>query len=503
MSFLEIKNISKQFSGVYALNGISFSVEKGEIHAICGENGAGKSTLIKILSGVYSSRNYEGNFYIAGNEIHFKNIHEAEKNGVAVIHQELSLVKTMTVAENIFLGKEPSKFGIIQPHQLHSKAKHLLEQVGLNISPETEVSDLGIGEQQLVEIAKALDKNTRLLILDEPTTALTEKEIKKLFDLLHQLQSSGVTIIYISHRLNEIKTLCNRVTILRDGKFIVTKTNATISNEDLIHLMVGREIKDLYPKSEIKIGAPILKLKNFSLYDSSGKKKINSVNLEVHAGEIIGIAGLMGSGRTELLKGINGAWIGKQEGELFFNQKLLKFSSPAEAIANGVVMVSEDRKRFGLVLSKSIRFNINLSNLKNISARGIFSSEKEIKQTLQILQQLSIKSNTIEQSVEHLSGGNQQKVVIGKCLLVQPKLLLLDEPTRGIDVGARAEIYKLMNQLSMEGMAIIMVSSDLPEVIGMSHRVVVINEGKISGEFSSGVTQEKIMNAATAEKANT
>ncbi len=514
MSFLEIKNISKQFGDVYALKEISFSVAQGEIHAVCGENGAGKSTLIKILNGVYSSGNYEGNFSIDGNEIHFKNIHEAEAAGVAVIHQELSLVKTMSVAENIFLGNEPSRFGIIQRHQIHVVAKKLLEQVGLTVSPETEVSELGIGEQQLVEIAKALNKNARLLILDEPTTALTETETEKLFDLLQQLQTSGVTIIYISHRLKEIKSLCNRVTVLRDGKFIATKVvvyninnsgttqiqaEPNFSEKELIKLMVGREITELYPKTQTKTGLKVLELKNYSLFDSSRKRKIDSVNLEVRSGEILGIAGLMGSGRTELLMGIIGAWKGKQDGEILFNNKKVKFNSPAEAIANGIALVSEDRKRLGLILPQSIRFNLNLSTMKNISSVGILSGGKEMKRTLEMIQQLSVKTNSTETEVQQLSGGNQQKVVIGKCLLVNPKLLLLDEPTRGIDVGARAEIYELMNKLVNEGMAIIMVSSDLSEVIGMSNRIVVMNEGKISGDFSSGVTQEEIMMAATSE----
>ena len=505
MSFLEIKNVSKQFGGVHALNGISFAIEHGEIHAVCGENGAGKSTLIKILSGVYSYGNYEGHFFIDGNEIHFKNIHDAEAAGVVVIHQELSLVKSMSVAENIFLGKEISQLGIIQQHKIHSASKKILEQIGLTISPETEVSELGIGEQQLVEIAKALNKNARLLILDEPTTALTETEVEKLFNLLRELQLNGVTIIYISHRLHEIKLLCKRVTVLRDGKFIATKILKEISVNEIIKLMVGREIKELFPKNILNhsldqnikdIVEIVLELKNFSLSDSYNKKKIESVNLKVYKGEILGIAGLMGSGRTELLMGIACAWNGKREGEFFFNQSLVKFNSPADAIANGIVMVSEDRKRLGLVLPESIRFNLNLSTLKNISSNGILSSGKELKQTLESIQKLSIKTNSVEQSLQNLSGGNQQKTVIGKCLMAAPKLLLLDEPTRGIDIGARTEIYELMNHLVNDGLTIIMVSSDLQEVIGMSHRIVVMHEGKISGEFQSGASQEELMNAA-------
>ncbi len=507
MNFLEIKNISKEFGGVYALKEISFGISKGEIHAVCGENGAGKSTLIKILSGVYSSGNYEGSFFLEGKEIHFRNIRDAEVSGVAVIHQELSLVKNMTVAENIFLGNEISSFGIIQRHQIHSATKKLLVQVGLSISLETEVSELGIGEQQLVEIAKALNKKAQLLILDEPTTALTETETEKLFGLLRQLQSDGVTVIYISHRLKEIKSLCNRVTVLRDGKFIATRVvgqvtnngNDSISEKELIQLMVGREITELYPKSESEIGEIILELKDFSLYDSLSKKKIDSVNLKVHSGEILGIAGLMGSGRTELLMGIIGASNAKQTGEIFFHNKKVKFNSTSEALANGIALVSEDRKRLGLILPQSIRFNLNLSTMKNISSAGILSGGKEMKRTLEMIQQLSVKTNSSETEVQHLSGGNQQKVVIGKCLLVNPKLLLLDEPTRGIDVGARAEIYELMNQLVRQGMAIIMVSSDLSEVIGMSNRIAVMHEGKITGEFSSSVTQEEIMMAATGE----
>ena len=506
MSFLELKNLSKQFSGVYALNGISFKVERGEIHAVCGENGAGKSTLIKILSGVYSSGNYDGSFSIDGKEIHFRNIHEAEAAGVVVIHQELSLVKTMSVAENIFLGKEISHFGIISQHDIHARTKSLLQQLGLNISPEAEVSELGIGEQQLVEIAKALNKNPKLLILDEPTTALTETEVQRLFSLLKKLQSEGVTIIYISHRLKEIKSLCDQVTILRDGKFISTSSVMDISEKKIIQLMVGREITELYPRARlqtvpIKFAEPknVLELQNFSLFDSSGKKKIDTVNLKVHTGEILGIAGLMGSGRSELLMGIIGAWNGKREGKMFFNGNELNSNSPQQTLAKGIALVTEDRKRFGLVLQQSIRFNLNLATLKNISTNGILSGGKEMKRTLEMISQLSVKANSTEQEVQNLSGGNQQKVVLGKYLLSKPNLLLLDEPTRGIDVGARAEIYELMNKLVSEGMAIIMVSSDLSEVLGMSNRIAVMNNGRIAEEFPRGVSQEEIMFAATDE----
>jgi len=504
-SFLRLKNISKKFGDSYALLDISFEVERGEIHALCGENGAGKSTLIKILSGVYSSGNYAGSFFIDGKEIQFKNIHEAEQSGVAVIHQELSLVKNMSIAENTFLGKEFSRYGIIAQHTLHSETKKLLEKVGLNHSPEKEVSELGIGEQQLVEIAKALSKKAQLLILDEPTTALTEVETEKLFSLLRELKSHGATIIYISHRLKEIKSLCDKVTVLRDGKFIATKSVNEISERELIHLMVGREITELYPEPNSEIGETVLELKNFipnvqlDLQSSRNKKSDfksdSGINLSVHSGEILGIAGLMGSGRTELLMSVAGAE--KYSGKIFLNGKEVKFNSPADALSHGVALVSEDRKRFGLVLPQSIRFNLNLSTLKKISSSTVVSRSKELLQTLSSIEQMRVKNSSAEQAVENLSGGNQQKVVLGKMLLTQPKLLLLDEPTRGIDVGARAEIYELIHKLAAQGMAIILVSSDLPEVLGMSHRIAVMHEGKIVAEFPRGALQEEVMSAAT------
>lgn len=503
MSYLQIQNISKNFGGVHALKNVSFSIENGEIHGICGENGAGKSTLIKILSGVYPSQSHEGEILLDGERQIFNNIHDAEQAGIAVIHQELSLVKHMTAGENIFLGREPRRFGIVNYNELYSQSKKLLLQLGLTVDPRTEVVNLGIGEQQLVEIAKALGKNASILILDEPTTALPEQEVEKLLNILRDLKTKGVTIVYISHKLNEVMDLCDRVSVMRDGMYVATKNVKEISEKDLVSLMVGREIKDFYPHVECRKTGIILSMEHFSLYDPEmpDKKKVSDISFDVNRGEILGISGLMGSGRTELLSGIFGAWKGRISGKLFFKGREVRFQSPMEAIRNGLALVSEDRKRFGLILQHSVGKNLHLASLQQVASGGVLNFTRELKRNFETIKSIGIKVKSPDYAVNTLSGGNQQKVVLGKWLLTNPEILFLDEPTRGIDVGARYEIYHLMNQLVERGMAVVMVSSDLPEVLGMSHRILVLHEGKLAGEFPGRITtQEEVMLAATGQK---
>lgn len=500
MGYLELKHISKQFGGVHALKDVSFSVQKGEVHAICGENGAGKSTLIKILGGIYPAGSYEGEVWINGRLQRFSGIRNAEQAGVAVIHQELALVKYMSVAENIFLGREPHTAGVIHYPKMLADASQLLRQLGLNIDPQIPVVELGIGEQQLVEIAKAIHKKAEILILDEPTTALTEQEVQKLAGIIRGLQVTGVTCIYISHKLEEIRTLCNRVSILRDGQHIATRDAPAITERELVSLMVGREVTDFYPRGKRQKGVCFLSVKELTLYDTEieTRKKIDRVSFDVYRGEILGIAGLMGSGRTELLNGLFGAWKGQRSGSVLVNGREQAFRSPREAINSGMALVPEDRKRHGLMLDFSISTNLNLASLRAIASGGMINTYKALRRSHETISWVGIKCQGTEVEVRTLSGGNQQKVVLGKWLLTRPDILFLDEPTRGVDVGAKAEIYALMNRLVEEGMALVMVSSDLPEVIGMSDRVLVLHEGRLAAELEGrDISQETIMLAAT------
>lgn len=510
MPFLEVKNLSKDFGGIHALRDVSFSIDQGEIHAICGENGAGKSTLIKILGGIYPSSQYKGEVIIAGNRKQFSHIREAESAGIAIIYQELALVKYMSVAENIFLGREPQTAGIVDFEKMYAATSELLQQLGLTIDPYTPVIKLGIGEQQLIEITKAINKQAQILVLDEPTTALSEQEVVRLMGIIRELKKKGVTCIYISHKLSEVLSLADRVTVMRDGQYIKTRTVNEITERELVSLMVGREITDFYPKRQHPgQGNPlqgaervIMSVSNFTLYDSEieDRKKVDSVTFEIRKGEILGIAGLMGSGRTELFTGLFGAWSGKKSGKVILKGRELKSDTPTNAINNGIAMVPEDRKRFGLLLDSSINNNLNLASLLKITSRGIVNDGKAQKRSDETIRQIGIKCRDAEVEVKTLSGGNQQKVVLGKWLLTNPDILFLDEPTRGVDVGAKAEIYELMNEMVKKGMAVVMVSSDLPEVIGMSDRVLVLHEGKLAGEFTGqAITQENLMMAATGQ----
>ncbi|WP_139491184.1 xylose ABC transporter ATP-binding protein [Brevibacillus dissolubilis] len=497
---LEMEHITKEFPGVKALDAVSFQVQSGEIHALCGENGAGKSTLMKVLSGLYPAGTYDGTIKIDGEPKRFAAIKDAEQAGIAIIYQELALAKELTIGENIFLGREPRRGFGIDWDQLYYEARKWLEQVGLHFSPDTMVGALGIGQQQLVEIAKALSKDAKILILDEPTAALTESEVETLMGILRDLRRRGVTCIYISHKLNEVFALADSITVLRDGKSIATRPASELDENKIISLMVGRDLTELFPRVEHTPGEVVLELKNFTAYDPENPSKavIRDISLNIRKGEIVGIAGLMGAGRTELATAIFGAWEGKKTGEMLVDGQSVHAKSTLDGIKHGIALVSEDRKRYGLVLDQSIKNNISLASLNRLSTSSVIDANEEIRQSNHYVKELLIKTPSIETAVGTLSGGNQQKVVLGKWLLTEPKLLILDEPTRGIDVGAKYEIYNLMNRLVAEGMAILMISSELPEVLGMSDRIYVMSEGAVTAEFDwRDATQENIMQAAT------
>ena len=500
---LEMKDITKEFPGVKALNNVSFRVAEDEIHCLVGENGAGKSTLMKVLSGVYPYGSYAGEILFNGVTQKFSSIRDSEKAGIAIIYQELALVSEMTVYENIFLGNEIKKGLSIDWNETIKRAGDVLKKVRLNVNPAMKVKDLGVGKQQLVEIAKALSKDVKLLILDEPTAALNEDDSENLLNLLRELKQHGVTSILISHKLKEVIEIADTVTVLRDGKTICTldAKKGEVSESILIKNMVGREINNIYPKREKKeFGEIVLEVRNWNAYNPGlGRTILRSVNFNVRKGEIVGIAGLMGSGRTELALSIFGNPVGYQiQGEIFVNNTRKHFDHPSDAIHSGVAYVTEDRKGNGLVLIQDVKQNITLANLREISNRMVVDDNLEVKVANEYKSSLNIKTPTVEQIVFKLSGGNQQKVSVAKWLFVKPDVLILDEPTRGIDVGAKFEIYTIMNRLVSQGMSIIMISSELTEILGMSDRVYIVSAGRIAGELPiEEATQEKIMQMAT------
>ncbi len=496
---LEMRSITKEFPGVKALDGVTFDLREGEFHSLVGENGAGKSTLMKTLSGVYPYGTYGGDIVVEGETKQFKTIRDAENAGIAIIFQELSLVKELTVAENIFLGREPSNFGVINWTELYQRAGKLLQDLNLPINPKTPVGNLGIGSQQLVEIAKALSQNAKILVLDEPTAALTESEVETLFEILRKLLARGVGMIYISHKLGEVFEMSDRITVLRDGKTVGTNDAKDLTIEKVIALMVGREVGDIFPTSQHEFGEAILEVKNLTAFEAeTNKLLVDNVSFAVRKGEVLGISGLMGAGRSELLMSIFGAHLGKQSGEIFVEGRKVSIDSPADAIANGIGFVTEDRKRFGLILAQTILDNMTLAGLKQISGAFLTHRARESVAAKKSMQDLRVKANSPLTVAGTLSGGNQQKVVLGKWLLTNPKVLFLDEPTRGIDVGAKQEIYSNINALAKQGLAIVMVSSELPEVIGLSDRILVLHEGKLTGEFTrSDASPERVMAAAT------
>lgn len=496
---LKMDGITKDFSGVRALDKVSLTVYNDEIHALVGENGAGKSTLMKVLSGVYPFGTYEGSILLEGKECRFRDIRESEQLGIVIIHQELALIPYLSIAENIFLGNERAHRGVISWDETISAAGTLLAKVGLDVHPDTHVADIGVGKQQLVEIAKALSKNVKLLILDEPTAALNDEESNKLLDLLVELKRHGVTSILISHKLNEVTKVADNVTIIRDGKVIETigNGNRDIDEDRIIRSMVGRELLDRYPARHSVISDEIFRVEDLTTFDPLNEHRaiVKNVSFSLKRGEVVGFAGLMGAGRTEIAMSIFGKSYGvHHRGRVFKDGRELKNNSVGETIAAGVAYVTEDRKNYGLILIDDIRRNISLASLDKVSAAGVIDENRENLMAGEFCEKLKIKCAGLDQRVESLSGGNQQKVVLGKWIMSDPDVLILDEPTRGIDVGAKYEIYTIINKLAAEGKAILMISSEMPELLGMCDRIYVVTEGEIAGELSrSDATQENIM----------
>jgi inositol transport system ATP-binding protein len=488
---LQVQNLSKSFLGVKALDNIQFELTKGEVHALMGENGAGKSTFMKILMGLLTADS--GEIVFEGKILKGKSVHENLLKGISMIHQEILVVPELTVAQNIFLGRETNYLNWLNDKAINQKAQELLDLIGVKINAQTKIKNLSIAQMQMVEIAKAISTNAKVIIMDEPTSALSDIEVEILFKIINDLKAKGVAIIYISHKMDEIFEITDRITIFRDGNYIDTKNTNDLDKNALIALMVGREIENLFPEKATFKGEKkaILTIKNFSK-----KGKFENINFEVQAGEVLGIAGLMGAGRTEIVRAIYG--LDKYDsGEIILKGNKINLKSPKEAIEKGIGYVSEDRKALGFMSEMSINENISLSSLANYSKAWLVNSTNEKEATAQLSNDLKIKSTNINQKVMNLSGGNQQKVVIGKVLLTSPSLVILDEPTRGIDIGAKFEIYKLINQLTDRGIAVIMISSELPEILGMSDRILVLSKGKQTALFTKQeATQEKIMQYA-------
>jgi putative multiple sugar transport system ATP-binding protein len=498
---LEMRSITKTFPGVKALDDVNIQVEEGEIHALVGENGAGKSTLMNVLSGFYPHGSYTGEIIYDGQECRFKTIKDSEHKGIVIIHQELALIPYLSIAENMFLGNERSSRGIVDWDETYLRAAEFLKVVGLHENPRTLIKDIGVGKQQLVEIAKALAKDVRLLILDEPTSSLNESDVKKLLDLLISLKKDkGLTSILISHKLSEIAYVADKITILRDGATIETLDKATdeISEERIIRGMVGRELVDRFPKRDSNPGGVALEIEHWTVYHPlyTERKVVDDVSIKVRKGEVVGIAGLIGAGRTELAMSVFGRSYGtKISGTVKKDGVPLELHSVSDAIKNGFAYITEDRKGNGLVLIDSVKRNLTLSRLEFVSDKGILDKDKEQREAELYRQKLNIRTPSIEQQVGNLSGGNQQKVLVGKWMFAMPDIMILDEPTRGIDVGAKFEIYQIINQMVAEGKSILMISSELPEILGMCDRIYVMNEGRLIAELPrSEASQEVIMN---------
>jgi D-xylose transport system ATP-binding protein len=496
---LDIQNVTKQFPGVTALDDVSIQIRRGEIHGICGENGAGKSTLMKILAGVYPWGDYEGTIIYEGEELKLEgsSIQQASEEGIAIVYQELTLVPTMTVGENVFLGKEPVELTGINWDKLYANTQEILTKYDLDIEPQAVVGHLGVGKMQMTEIAKALAENAKVLILDEPTSALADDEIEGLKDILRTLKAHGVTCIYITHKLEEFFGVTDSITVLRDGKVITTQPTEDLSVEKLVRYMVGREIKERFPKGHRQPGEVIFQVENLRAQDPEEAEReiVKGVTFDLRKGEILGIAGLMGSGRTELVMTLFGEYGKITEGTVRLEGQDLKIKSSRDAMTDGISLVPEDRKRHGLVLMQSVLKNISLANLNQFAS---WLRIDNLNASLKFARSLDIKAPSLHVPCDSLSGGNQQKVVISKWLMSKPKVLIMDDPTRGIDVGAKYEIYKLMNNLAEQGIAIIMISSELEEVIGMSDRIMVMHEGQSTETINiTDATQERIMELAT------
>ncbi|PWE50784.1 ABC transporter ATP-binding protein [Thioclava sp. NG1] len=504
-TLLEMRNITKTFPGVKALDDVSIAVREGEIHAICGENGAGKSTLMKVLSGVYPAGSYDGEIVYDGAAAEFRDIRDSEDRGIIIIHQELALVPLLSIAENIYLGNERAQSGVINWQETFQQTEGLLKKVGLREAPGTLVDSLGVGKQQLVEIAKALSKNVRLLILDEPTAALSESDSQALLDLLLELKAQGVTSIIISHKLNEVKRVADSVTVIRDGATISTidARGGDLTEDRIVRDMVGRDMAHRFPDRERRAGEVLFELKNWNVRhpEHRDRQMIRDLSMHVRAGEVVGIAGLMGSGRTELAMSVFGRSYGRDiSGEVLIHGKPADVSTVDRAIAAGLAYVTEDRKSLGLILEETIQRNTTLANLGAVAKNGVVEDYRETEVAEKYRRDLNIRTPSVFQKVMNLSGGNQQKVVLAKWLFTEPEVLILDEPTRGIDVGAKYEIYGIINELSAAGKAVIMISSEMPELLGMSDRIYVMNEGSFVGELNADeASQERIMSLIVRE----
>ena len=488
---IEMRGIDKSFGSNQVLKQAGFTLESGEVHALMGENGAGKSTLMKILTGVYTKD--AGTVLVDGKEVNYKNPQEAEKAGIVFIYQELNVMFDLTVEENLFMGKEiHGKFGICDKKAMQKKAQEALNILGVNISPKTVMAELSVGQQQMVEICKALMADAKVIIMDEPTAALTQSETVALFKVIESLRKKGVSMVYISHRMEEIFELCDRITVVRDGSYIGVKNIPETNMNEIVKMMIGREIGERYPSRNVKIGKEVLKVKELTR-----KGTFHDVNFSVRAGEVLGVSGLMGAGRTEIMQAIFGN-LSYESGTIEIDGKEVKISNPRQAMEHGIGFITEDRKTEGLMLDKSIRKNISLCNLRRISKSSVISREAEKNMVAEAIKDLHIKCFGSYHECNNLSGGNQQKVVLAKWILTNPKILILDEPTRGVDIGAKKEIYSIINKLAAQGVAIIMVSSELPEVLGMSDNIMVVREGEVRGIISyEEANQERVMTLAT------
>ncbi|MBR1221238.1 sugar ABC transporter ATP-binding protein [Bradyrhizobium sp. U87765 SZCCT0131] len=500
-NLLEMRGIGKAFAGVKALSDVSFTVRPGEIHALVGENGAGKSTLMKVLSGVYPHGSYDGSIVYDGEERRFRDINDSEALGIIIIHQELALIPLLSIAENIFIANPPSRFGVIDRDEVDARARRLLAKVGLNEAPDTLVTDIGVGKQQLVEIAKALSKEVRLLILDEPTASLNESDSAALLDLLVEFRDQGMSAVLISHKLNEVSRVADRITVLRDGRTVDTLDcrAGEIEEDRIIRKMVDRDLEHRYPKRQPNIGEPVFRVENWSVYhpQHAERQVIRNVDFQVRRGEIVGIAGLMGAGRTEFAMSLFGrSWGRGITGRALLHGREVDLSTVSRAIDAGLAYVTEDRKQLGLLLADDVRKNITLANLDGVATGRIIDDLKELQVANEHRNRLRIRCADVYQASGHLSGGNQQKVVLSKWLFTNPDILILDEPTRGIDIGAKYEIYCIINDLADAGKAVIMISSEMPELLGICDRICVMNEGSFVGEFDrADATQERIMRA--------
>ncbi|MBI0549668.1 xylose ABC transporter ATP-binding protein [Pectobacterium parmentieri] len=497
---LEMKNITKVFGAVKAVDNVSLTLEAGQVLSLCGENGSGKSTLMKVLCAIYPHGSYDGQIIFSGDELRANHIRDTEQKGIAIIHQELALVKEMTVLENLFLGNEWTHFGVMDYDNMYLRCQRMLEQVRLVVDPNTKVGELGLGQQQLVEIAKALNKQVRLLVLDEPTASLTERETGILLEIIQDLRDHGIACIYISHKLNEVKAISDVICVIRDGKHIGTHPAAELSEDQIIAMMVGRELTELYPNEPHAVGEEILRVEHLTAWHPVNRhiRRVDDVSFTLHRGEILGIAGLVGSGRTETVQCLFGAYHGRWQGNVVIDGKPVTISNCQQAMAQGIAMVPEDRKKDGIVPVMSVAQNMTLAALDQFT--GPFSMLDDAREQdiiRQSLANLKVKTSSPDLAIARLSGGNQQKAVLAKCLLLNPRILILDEPTRGIDIGAKYEIYKLINALVKQHIAVIVISSELPEVLGLSDRVLVMHQGRIKADLvNRDLTQEQVMEAA-------